>query len=227
MKQKIYIIGIITVLIIVVGTMFKVEHWPAGGILLTAGISTLVLIFLPVALINHYRTEGDRQNLILYLVTWLTCFVVFTGMLFKIQHWPLARPFLLIALPFPYVVFLPVFLIVTSKNKNFNIYNTVFILFLMAGQSVFSVYLALGVSREKINNSVSLSYHYKNFEKAISDLPVLSNKTPVMILDNKADLLLKLVNECEGLMFKKAGITEEQWNNNPENIRDLDLRNVL
>jgi hypothetical protein len=97
----------------------------------------------------------------------------------------------------------------------------------MAGQSVFSVYLALGVSREKINNSVSLSYHYKNFEKAISDLPVLSNKTPVMILDNKADLLLKLVNECEGLMFKKAGITEEQWNNNPENIRDLDLRNVL
>jgi hypothetical protein len=226
MKQKIYILGIITVLIIFVGTMFKVEHWPAAGILLTAGIGTLVIIFLPVALTNHYRTEGSRQDPILYLVTWLTCFVVFTAMLFKIQHWPLAGLFLLIALPFPYVVFLPVFLIVTSKNKNFNIYNTVFILLLMAGQSVFSVYLALGVSREKINNSLALSEHYKNFEKAIQALPVLSNNEPVLILNNKADELLKLVNECEGLMFKKAGITEEQWNNFPENIRDLDSRNV-
>jgi hypothetical protein len=226
MKQKIYILGIITVFIIVVGTLFKINHWFAAGILITAGIGTLVLIFLPVALINHYRTEGDSQNLILYLVTWLTCFVVFTAMLFKIQHWPLAGLFLLIALPFPYVVFLPVFLIVTSKNKNFNIYNTVFILLLMAGQSVFSVYLALGVSREKINNSLALSAHYNRFEKSIQDLPVLSNNGPVLILNNKADELLKLVNECEGLIFKKAGFTREEWDSNPENIRDPDSRNV-
>jgi hypothetical protein len=226
MKQKIYILGIITVFIIVVGTLFKINHWFAAGILLTAGISTLVLVFLPVALINHYRTDGDRQNLILYLVTWLTCFVVFTAMLFKIQHWPLAGLFLLIALPFPYVVFLPVFLIVTSKNKNFNIYNTVFILLLMAGQSVFSVYLALGVSREKINNSLAFSNHYNRFEKVMRDLPVLSNNGPALILNNKADELLKLVNECEESMFKKAGITEEQWSNDPEKIGDLDSRNV-
>lgn len=164
MKQKIYILGIITALILFAGTMFKVNHWPAAAALLIIGISTLLIIFLPLALINHYRNEGNRQNLLLYLVTWLTCFVVFTAMLFKILHWPGAGYYLLIALPFPYVVFLPVYLIVTSKNKNFNIYNTVFILFLMAGQSVFSAFLALGVSREKINDSVAMSTHYNRIK---------------------------------------------------------------
>src|SRR5665647_279943 len=124
MKQKIYILGVITAIIICTGIILKVNHWPAAGILITAGTMILVLIFIPVALINNYKTEGNTQNRLLYIVTYITCFVVFTGMLYKIQHWPHAGVALLIALPFPYIVFLPVFLTVTSKNKNFNIYNT-------------------------------------------------------------------------------------------------------
>lgn len=44
---------------------------------------------------------------------------------------------LMIAIPFPYVVFLQVFLTVTAKNKNFSINNTIFVLLLLAGVSVF------------------------------------------------------------------------------------------
>src|SRR5674476_974690 len=131
MKQKIYILGVITAIIISTGLIFKVEHWPTSQILITAGTMILVLIFIPVALINNYKAEGNTQNRLLYIVTYITCFVVFTAMLFKIQHWPLAGTLLTIALPFPYIVFLPVFLTVTSKNKNFNIYNTVFVLLLL------------------------------------------------------------------------------------------------
>ncbi|MCK7536611.1 MAG: hypothetical protein MZV63_39315 [Marinilabiliales bacterium] len=96
------------------------------------GVTLLVLVFLPLALRNHYLTEGNRQNRALYIVAWLTCFVVFGGMLFKVMHWPGAGKALLVALPFPYVVFLPVFLAVTGKDKNFSIYNTVYVLFLLA-----------------------------------------------------------------------------------------------
>ena len=138
MKQKIYILGLITTLIISTGVIFKMEHWPAAGIMITAGTLILILLFLPFALINNYKAEGNTRNRLLYIVTYITCFVVFTGMLFKIQHWPFAGTGLLIALPFPYIVFLPVFLAVTSKNNNFNIYNTVFVLLLLALNSVFS-----------------------------------------------------------------------------------------
>ena len=38
MKQKIYLLGLISMLIIVSGTIFKINHWPGAGVLLTIGI---------------------------------------------------------------------------------------------------------------------------------------------------------------------------------------------
>ena len=101
MKQKIYTLGLIITSVIFLGALLKINHWPGGGHLLTLGIVTLVVVFLPLALRNHYRTEGGRKNLLLYIVTWVTCLVMFGGMLFKLMHWPGAGKALLIALPFP------------------------------------------------------------------------------------------------------------------------------
>ena len=111
MKQKIYILGLLTTLFISLGAIFKVNHWPAAAHLLILGIFLLVFVFVPVALRNLYKAEGNRHNLPLYWATWLTCLVIFIGMLFKILHWPNAGIFLLIALPFPYIIFLPVFFV--------------------------------------------------------------------------------------------------------------------
>lgn len=143
MKQKIYIIGILNTFIILTGAIFKIAHWPGAGILMTLGFAALVLVFIPMALINNYRSGDKREYLLLYLTTWLTCFVVFTAMLFKIQHWPGAGLGLTIALPFPYLFFLPVFIAVTGKSRNFNIYNTVYVLLLLVINSVFSALMAL------------------------------------------------------------------------------------
>ena len=215
MKQKIYIFGLVTALIIITGTTFKVNHFPGAGILLTIGLSTLVLIFLPAALINNYRMEESRQNLSLYIVTWLTCFVIFTSMLFKIQHWPFAGILLTIALPFPYIVFLPVFLTVTSKNKNFNIYNTVFILLLLALNSVFSALLSLNVSKATIDDSYNISRNYIRVETILKQIPDNLQQSPVNL---KIDEVLKIVNKYQDLILKQEGISREQWNKNPGNL---------
>lgn len=215
MKQKTYIFGVVTALVIFAGAIFKVNHFPGAGILLTIGIATLVLIFLPAALINNYKSEESRQNLSLYIVTWVTCFVVFTAMLFKIQHWPLTNILLPIALPFPYIVFLPVFLIVTAKNKNFNIYNTVFVLLLLALNSVFACLLGLNVSKATIDASYNLSRNYTRLETVLKQLPVHNEKSPV---NQKIDDVLKIVDEYRYLILKQEGLSPEQWNNNPGNL---------
>jgi len=218
MKQKLYILGLITTLIIFLGLIFKINHWPGAGILLTIGISVLVLLFLPLALADNYRSEESNHSLSLYIVTWLTCFVVFVAMLFKFQHWPFAGPMLAIALPFPYVVFLPVFLKVTSKNKNFNIYNTIFVLVLLATNSVFSGLLALNVTRERIHDSYNLAYNYTNISQILA--PVTGNQiqTPLSI---KIDETLQILDECERAMLVDQGPTLEKWKNGP---RDLLLK---
>ena len=212
MKQKIYILGVIAGMIISAGAVLKVNHWPGAAILLVTGTLILVLLFLPAALINNYKAEGSSQNKLLYIVTFITCFVVFTAMLYKIMHWPHAGIALLIALPFPYIVFLPVFLTVTSKNKNFNIYNTVFVLLLLTLNSVFSALLSLNVSRDTIVDSFNISRNYNNIEAAMVQKPIIGKESAVNI---KIDEILKIANNYRDLILKHEGMTREQWENNP------------
>jgi hypothetical protein len=215
MKQKIYTLGIITTLIIFTGATLKIIHWPGASILLTLGMVTMVWVFLPLAIINNYRADRIKANLSLYIVTYITCVVVFTAMLFKIQHWPFAGILLTIALPFPYVVFLPVFLSVTSKNKNFNIYNVVFVLSLLALNSVFSALLALNVSKSKVEDSYRLSRNYNQIERALGQLPEANPKSTVSL---KIDEAIKIVNDYQDIILKKEGASREQWETNAGNL---------
>ena len=224
MKQKIYTLGLVITSVIFLGALLKINHWPGGGYLLILGIITLVMVFLPLALRNHYRTEGGRRNLLLYLVTWLTCFVVFGGMLFKLMHWPGAGIALLIALPFPYVVFLPVFLSVTSKDKNFSIYNTVAMLFLLAGTSISSALLALNVSKEKIDDSLLLSRSYNRVEAILDEIPSAAGQAPVA---NKIDELLVIIDDYQRKIFSVEGMSEEDWNNDPRTFPRPDAASIL
>jgi len=215
MKQKIYVLGVITALVIFTGAIFKVNHWPAAGIMLTVGLVTLVVGFVPAALINLYKSEGSDKSLALYIVTGLTCFVIYTGMLFKIQHWPGAGILLSIALPFPYVVFLPVFLTVTSKNKNFNIYNVVAVLTLLAFNSVFAALLALNVSRSRIEESYNLSQNYNKLGKVLEQMQVSNTQSPLEI---RIDGVIKIVTEYQDLILKSEEFSYEQWKSTPRNL---------
>jgi len=221
MKQKLYIFGVINTVVILTGTIFKISHWPGAGYLLVSGIITLVLVFLPLALVDHYKGAGKRQNLLLHIVTWLTCFVIFTGMLFKIQHWPAAAPLTAVAIIFPYVVFLPVFLVTVAKNKNFNIYNTVFVLLLLAANSVVCAILALNVTRERIHDSFNLSDNYNKVESVLNQLPAFDLQSPVNLKINE---VLKIVDEYQKLILAKNGSTEDQWNSGKDILRWPDMR---
>jgi hypothetical protein len=223
MKQKIYILGVVTAVSIFIGTVFKVNHWPGAGFLLTGGISVLVLVFLPLALINHYRSEGGKQTLGLHIVTWLTCFIVFTSILFKIQHWSQAGTLLAIAIPFPYLVFLPVFLATTSKNKNFSIYNTVFVLLLLVINSVFSALLALNVSRDRVFDSYNLSRNYNNIELAINRLDSMKTNNQ---LAGKINYLLETINEYKETILKQQNQSIDEWNQDPSGLIRPEIKGV-
>ena len=214
MKQKIYILGLVTTLTILLGAIFKINHFPGAGILLTLGITSTVLVFLPTALISSYRKDEDRKNPGLYIVTWITCLVVFTGMLFKIMHWPYAGLILMIALPFPYIVFLPVFIIRTSGIRNFNINITVAVLILLMVSSVLNGLLSLNVSRNRIDDSLNLSDHYNNVETAIP--PAIRNNT----IGSSIDKVLATIDEYQARILNREGLTEEQWIKDPHRLKE-------
>jgi len=212
MKQKIYSLGLLTAIVAVLGCIFKINHWPGAGILLLLGIFLLVFLFLPLALRNHYLGEGNMKNKFLHIITWVTCLVVFVSMLFKVMHWPGAGVALIIALPFPYLVFLPAYIVTAARNRDSNIHNTVYVLLLLAGFSVFSLLLALNVSREKIDMSMDLSRNYNRVEQMLDRaVPSVGQGES----GNEIDELLMVVNDYQQLIFSSEGITEQQWENDP------------
>jgi hypothetical protein len=221
MKTKIYYTGLIAALLMFLGVLFKMQHWPGASILLTVGTFTLLFLFLPFALRNSYKSEGGSGSGPLYVVTWITSLVILGSMLFKIQHWPGAGYMLLVALPFPYVVFLPVYLIVTGKNKNHNIYNTVAILFLLASFSALSALLALGVSKEKLDDSLLISGNYNRTEAALATLPVNEASSALTM---KIDEALKILDEYEEARLQGMGNSRREWVENPESVIGITLR---
>jgi hypothetical protein len=215
MKQKIYILGLATLLITFTGLTLKINHLAGAGVALVSGIVLLVFIFLPLALAKNYNDSGNKSNLLLYIITWVTCFVVFGAMLFKIMHWHNAGLLIVIALPFPYLVFLPVFLYVSSKNKNFNIYNTVFVLFLLVTSSVLSALLALNVSKTIISDSYNLSANYNRTVALFEQLPEQATGSPVTA---RIDKLLGTINDYRDMILKHEGLSADQWKKDKESL---------
>ncbi len=230
MKQKIYILGIITLLLVIAGAVMKVNHIAGAGITITAGIFLLVVLFLPLALTNNYKTECKHMNPVLHVLVYIACLIVFASMLFKIMHWKGAGILLKVAIPFPYVVLLPVYLIVTSKIKNYNIYNTVFVLFLLVYLSVFSVLLALTVSADKIDQSLVLADSYRNATAFVRESK--SEFTGANVTDSRqqltaaADQLLATIDNCREELYAGMNAPEDPSQISARNVRILDSRTM-
>lgn len=55
MKLAIHIIGALSSMLFIVGILFKLQHWPGAGVLLTFGLGIFAIVFIPLYTIYHYR----------------------------------------------------------------------------------------------------------------------------------------------------------------------------
>ena len=225
MKQKIYIIGIILFILTILGTLFKIMHYPGAGILLTLGFSGLIIIFFPIGLIHAFRSEKNKSLKLLYIVTYLTMFILFTSMLFKIMHWPMAGKLLLIALPFPFLVFLPLFLILTKRIENFSIYKTVSVLLVLAFMSAFNALLALNVSKVKLSDSMFLAsiYHRTANLKNQQTIRSTGGSEDIIISSEK---VLKMLGEAKKKIITGTLSDSETLSSDPYTMKYVDSRSL-
>jgi hypothetical protein len=79
--------GIISTLLLIAGSLFKIYHWPGAGVILTLGFFILCFLFLPSANYTMLKEGKDRRFVLLFLVAFLGSSGFFLGILFKIQHW--------------------------------------------------------------------------------------------------------------------------------------------
>ncbi len=67
--------------------MFKIQHWPGAGIMLTLGAVILTFVFVPSALVVLWKETKNSRKLFLFISAFLSAGFFISGILFKIQHW--------------------------------------------------------------------------------------------------------------------------------------------
>lgn len=111
MKNFTYIFGLSAAILTIIGSFFKMMHWPGASILMTLGILMVVLVFLPLYFITMHREQEQKKNPVYGIVGYFTIALLLAGALFKIMHWPGAGMMLLVGMGFLIIGFIPLYVV--------------------------------------------------------------------------------------------------------------------
>lgn len=117
MKKTMKIFGVIAPIVLSLGALFKIEHWPGAGILMVLGFFLLSFVFLPSAIYVNYKEVSNRTKKWLHFTGFLGTFLLSVSFLFKIMHWPGAAIAMTLGVALVCLVFLPITLYHKVRDK--------------------------------------------------------------------------------------------------------------
>ena len=155
MKKFMYILGTIAPSLLIIGAIFKLQHWPGAAVMIVLGSFLLGAVYLPVfAMVSmrDTRKKEKRVNKTLYVAGVITGFIFITGVLFKIMHWPGAGVSLTVSVLLTVVVFIPVLVIHALKDKENQVQNFSILIFVLSFMAVNIMVFALKVSKNVMHS---------------------------------------------------------------------------
>lgn len=83
-NMPMYIFGLIAGIIFIAGAMFKIQHWPGAGIMISLSGLVTVLIFIPILVVQALKDkENQVQNFTILI--FVLCFVAITFMMYALR----------------------------------------------------------------------------------------------------------------------------------------------
>jgi hypothetical protein len=62
------VVGYFTAAFLILGSLFRIQHWPGAGIVMTSGQILLIVAFLPLYLVNVFKKAGETHTNIIYII---------------------------------------------------------------------------------------------------------------------------------------------------------------
>lgn len=131
MKKTLKISGVTSIILILLGVIFKSMHWPGASVAVVLGLGFFSLVFIPLNILLKFKDDKEKSNQLIMTIGMLTASVATIGVLFKIMHWPFANMLMFSSLLVFMIVFIPIYFIVKFKDPEtkFNaIINTTFMI---------------------------------------------------------------------------------------------------
>ncbi len=152
MKKLTYIIGIVSSIVILFGSLSKRMHWPMAGIELTLGLIAIVFVFLPLYFIVSYREQSDKKSIIYPIIGYLTITSLLTGVIFRIQHWQGANTVLIIAMAILIIGFVPLYLVNAFQKAKGEKIGLPYIVMLLVALGITSLAINVNMAKEKLDD---------------------------------------------------------------------------
>ncbi|MGC1391518.1 MAG: hypothetical protein WA816_10815 [Bacteroidales bacterium] len=107
MKNTMKISGVAGTVLFGFAALFKIQHWPGAGYMMSLGALILAFIFLPSTLNVLWKETHNKKRLFLFISAFCAGMLLIFGILFKIQHWPYAGAILTLAALSGILFFIP------------------------------------------------------------------------------------------------------------------------
>ena len=113
---------------LIIGTLFKIQHWPYSGILLLLAAVSGIIFFIPTLTISMLQDPEKKTKRPVYIIGAVGIILYSAGLFFKIQHWPLATIFITLGVLILCVIVFPWFTWITWRNDSYIKFRFIFII---------------------------------------------------------------------------------------------------
>ena len=199
MRKTMHIIGITAAILLLLGSIFKIQHWPGAGAMYILGGALLCFVFMPLFLTVRIKEKVGKLNTWTNVLGVLSGIALCSGILFKIMHWPLANVLMNSGGLVLLVIFLPLYIYNSYKNKQLKTSTIVPVIISIAGFSLMFSLVRLRNSHAVDNAILNIQYtintdveNVNNSNRAL--LVTIQNDTTSLPELNKADELAQQIN---------------------------------
>jgi len=239
-KPVLHILSAIGGIALMLGILFKIQHWPSASILLGTGWITLLVIFLPTWLIVYTKENKSKKGVWIYVIGVIGVILFELSTLFKIQHWPGAGVMMMTGAVLVVSIFLPFYTYKLYKKSDFTSGRFIYLIILVSFFLIFGFLINLNLAR-RVYKGLSFTDLYAQTEKnyfvnsnsiILKSIQLTNNMNEaVALVKHKADSLSSSISEMKrNLIIKTEQINQkevEKYLNNIELISDKSQNRIV
>lgn len=118
MKKIMIWSGTFSVFTLIFGIWFKFMHWPGAGMLISSGLLSGSLIFLPLLFTLKAKEKQKTKDKFVMGVAAIGVILVSLSFLFKVMHWPYSVEMVYVSAILMLFIFLPIYFLSGIKNED-------------------------------------------------------------------------------------------------------------
>ncbi|MFO7573740.1 MAG: hypothetical protein R6W67_01105 [Bacteroidales bacterium] len=227
-----FISAFLTALFVISGILFKVQHWPGAGIIITLAGATAVLLLMPAILHSTLVRRERKAAPVVYIIGAIAIILCLAGFFFKLMHWPLAGMLIVAGLLTLFLIALPWYVITTMQNDTH--VRPEFIFMVVGSMAVLIPASLIGIDGQfnyeqgyysNIKSTIAMSHYLSGTNDIIA--AGRGDSATTARLHELHSMTGSVVSAIESLEAEMVAISDENYSTSPDNLPQITTEGSL